>query len=674
MSDVEHIPAKTELAPSSPSSPLVAQGADALARHAWGEALELLTQADAAGELTPSELNLLAGAAWWNGQLTKAIEIRERGYAAASRAGDAEMAVQLALELARDNVYRTTDPLAAAWLQRAEKLLQGTDENSGHGWLAVTKAFRFALLGDMEASLAAAVEAERIGLRSGDRNLAAIAQAERGFGLIATGHVEEGMAMVDEASAAAVGGELDPATAGGICCTTIGACAALGEWTRAAQWTEAQDRWCKREGINGYPGMCRLYRSEIKEISGRWLEAEAEARQASVELAGFIPAAAAGALYRIGEIRLRRGDLPEAEALLTQAYGLGAHIEPAFSLLRLAQGRTDDAAASILEAIEHPRTTPSWHSPPTTPLYRMPLLRAQVEISVEAGDLVTARTAADELDTIAGQFGGQTIAATAATARGIVRLAEGQPAEAERALRDAIDAWTALDAPYEVAQARRVMARALIARGQEDRAAIELRAARAGFEQLGALLDLRRVDAIAGTEDVAEASAAGRELRTFVFTDIVDSTRLGEALGDEAWRKILRWHDKTVHAVVAQRGGEVVKGTGDGFFLAFGDVDRAIEAMVDLQRRLAEHREQDGFAPTVRIGVHSAEASRTGSDYVGRGVNVAARIGAAADGDEILVSATTLRDSRRTFETGDERSLDLRGVADPVDAVAIRWR
>ena len=128
------------------------------------------------------------------------------------------------------------------------------------------------------------------------------------------------MAMVDEASVAAVGGELAPDTAGGICCTTIGACTTLGEWTRAAEWTDAQDRWCKREGIAGYPGMCRLYRSEIKEFRGQWLEAEAEAQQASVELAGFIPAAAGMALYRIGEIRLRRGDLAEAEEALVRAH------------------------------------------------------------------------------------------------------------------------------------------------------------------------------------------------------------------------------------------------------------------------------------------------------------------------------------------------------------------
>ena len=267
---------------SGASSSLVAEGRNALARHAWGEALERYAEADATGSLTPAELNEYATAAWWNGRLTQAIEIRERAYGAASRANQLDVAVLLAVELARDNVYRTSDPLAAAWLQRAERLLAGVDENAGHGWLAATKAFRLSLLGDVDGAMAAAVEAEGIANRLGDRNLAALAQAEHGFALIASGEVERGLAMIDEASVAAVGGELEPATAGGICCTTIGACTALGEWVRAARWTEAQDRWCRREGINGYPGMCRLYRSEVKQLRGAWLEAEAEAQQASV--------------------------------------------------------------------------------------------------------------------------------------------------------------------------------------------------------------------------------------------------------------------------------------------------------------------------------------------------------------------------------------------------------
>ena len=665
-------------APSGSEPTLAEQGRAALARHAWGEALEKLTQADAQGDLSPGDIDAFADASWWNGRLEHAIELRERAYAAATRAGQPEAAVMVAIKLARDNVYRSSDALSGAWLQRAERLLDGVEENPGHGWLAATTAFRAVITGDLERAMAESIKAEGIAARMGDRNLAALAQSEHGFALIAGGKVAEGMAMVDEASVAAVGGELEPDTAGGICCTTIGACATLGEWTRAAEWTDAQDRWCKREGIAGFPGMCRLYRSEVKEVRGQWLEAEAEAQQASVELAGFIPAAAGMALYRIGEIRLRRGDLVEAEEALVRAHALGAHVEPALSLLRLAQGRVQVAADGILEAIERPPRTPSWHAPPGSALYRMPLLRAQVEIALAAGDEATASEAVEQLESIANQFGSAALSAATTGARGLVQLRTGQAAEAVRSLRDAVEAWTDIDAPYEAARARMALAEALAAGGQPDRAPMELSAARSAFEQLGAAFELRRADEIGasmgiGPEAASASQAAAREVKTFAFTDIVDSTRLGEAIGDEAWHAVLRRHDETVRTVVAEHGGEVVKHTGDGFFLAFGDASRAIEAMIAIQRRLAAHRAREGFAPTVRIGVHAAEASRSGADYVGTGVSLAARISAAASGSEILVSRATLDAARRSFSVTAERTLELKGIAAPTDVVSIGW-
>ena len=669
---------ETTVEAASDSEPTLAeQGRSALARHAWGEALEKLTQADADGTLSAADIDSYADAAWWNGRLEQAIELRERAYAAATRAGDPGAAT-MAIKLARDNVYRSSDTLAGAWLQRAERLLGGVDENAGHGWLAATAAFRAGVTGDVDRALAESIRAQGIAARTGDRDLAAMAQAEHGFALISAGNVADGLVMVDEASVAAVGGELEPATAGGICCTAIGACTTLGEWGRAAEWTDAQDRWCKREGIAGYPGMCRLYRSEIKELRGRWLEAEAEARQASVELAGFIPAAAGLALYRIGQIRLRRGDLAEAEEALTRAHALGAHIEPALSLLRLAQGRTRAAADGIREAIERPPRTPNWHSPPGTALYRLPLLRAQVEIALADADEATARAAIEELESIADRFAGASIRGTASGARGLLQIRTGAPAEAVRSLRDAVESWTDVDAPYDAARARLALAEALAASGQADRAAMEVDAARSAFGQLGAVLDQRRADEFRATlgighADVAGSDPAAREVRTFAFTDIVDSTRLGEALGDDGWRAVLRRHDEAVRSVVAEHGGEVVKHTGDGFFLAFADPTRAIEAMVAVQRGLEAHRAREGFAPTVRIGVHAAEATRSGTDYFGTGVSLAARVGAAAGDAEILVTRSTLDAARRSFPKISERKLELKGISTPTDVVSIGW-
>src|SRR2546429_2379911 len=174
------------------------------------------------------------------------------------------------------------------------------------------------------------------------------------------------------------------------------------------------------------------------------------------------------------------------------------------------------------------------------------------------------------------------------------------------------------------------------------------------FEKLGATLDLRHADellAAAHDSPSGRPTAAGgkRAVKTFMFTDIVDSTRYAELLGDESWQELIRWHDQTLRSIVAEHGGQEIKTIGDGFFLAFDDVDLAIDAAIAIQRRLVDHRRTQGFALTVRIGIHRAAANRAGLDFSGTGVNAAARIGASASGAEIVVSSDTLAASRRTF-------------------------
>jgi class 3 adenylate cyclase len=649
----------------------------ALARHEWRAALDDLTAADANGELDASGLELLAEAAWWSGQLPAAIEARERAYASATRAGNVEEAVIAAINLGRDNVFRLALPVAAGWLKRAERQLEGVEENPGHGWLAAAWGLYAAIAGTGDL-LAYATKANEIGKRFGVRDLEVIGLGQKAVALIRDGHVEEGLALADEATVAAVSGEIEPGTAGGVCCATIEACTGIGDLRRAAEWTEAQDRWCKREGINGYPGMCRLFRSDIKRLRGDWPEAEAEALLASEELKGFIPAAGGLALYEIGLIRLRRGDLPAAEEALLGAHALGHDPEPALSLLRLAQGKVEAAASSIRQALDEPGTMPSWRPDAGSHVGRLTFLPVQVEIALAAGDLATARTATDELSTLAEKFGTPSARGVAASCLGAVLLAEGDPAGAAQQLRAAVQHWTELEAPYELARTRMTLAEAYAAQEMADRAIVEARAARGGFERLGARLDIEHADALltslgVSADDGAVGTATTRTERTLVFTDIVDSTRLAESLGDDAWDRVLRRHHQLVRAAVAEQGGEEVKATGDGFFLAFADPDPAIEAAVAIQRRLAAQREEAGFAPDVRIGIHAASVNRIGLDYQGGGVNQASRIADAAAGGEILVSAATLERARHRFAVSGRRTVELKGISAPVDTVAIGW-
>ena len=254
---------------------VLASARAAMDRHDWRTAYDVLSKADASDPLAPDALELLADAAWWTGQLPVAIEVRERAYAAATRNGDTQTAIIVAIRLAHDNLKRMSMPLARAWLKRAESMLEGLPENPGHGWLAVTRAFHDALVGDTDGALAQASRAVDIAGRFEDPDLAALALGSKAAILVSRGQVDEGLAMADEATLSAISGDLDPQTAGGVCCATIEACAVIGDVERANEWTEAQDRWCRREGINGFPGMCRLFRSGVKTLRGNWPEVRA---------------------------------------------------------------------------------------------------------------------------------------------------------------------------------------------------------------------------------------------------------------------------------------------------------------------------------------------------------------------------------------------------------------
>jgi adenylate cyclase len=157
-----------------------------------------------------------------------------------------------------------------------------------------------------------------------------------------------------------------------------------------------------------------------------------------------------------------------------------------------------------------------------------------------------------------------------------------------------------------------------------------------------------------------------------MFTDIVKSTNLVEAMGDEAWESLKRWHDETLRSLFAAHRGDEVAATGDGFFVAFESPDEALACAVAIQRRLADQRRTQGFAPQVRIGAHAAGATQVGQNFTGKGVHEASRIAGLAEGGEILASRETAADGR--FPVSEVRTVDIRGMAEPIEVVSVDWR
>ena len=644
----------------------MAQLADALdiarqaaSRHAWREAHDAYVAAEAGG-LTPEDLDRFAEAAWWTGRLDEAIALRERAYAGFVAAGDKLSAARDALLLSWDHFARDAISVFQGWLAKAERLLEDLPESVEHGQLALARAYKALLVeGRFPDAIAELERAYELGQRFGDRDLQATALVWKGRALVHAGEVDKGLALLDEATAAAVCGELEPFATGLIYCCTVCSCQDVGDYRRAAEWTEAANRWCDRLDVSGFPGACRVHRAEIMRLRGDWPRAEAQALTACEELHDFDRFTTAAGFYEIGEIRRRRGDFAAAEEAYRKADELGREPQPGVALLRLAEGKVDAAAVGIRRALED---VPE-------PLRRIRLLPAQVEIAIAAGDLRTARTAADELEGIVDSHRiadqrAPAFDATAHLASGQIKLAEGDADGAVRCLRRARDGWRKVGAPYETAQARTLLGMAYRRQGDEDGALAEFEAALAAFERLGAKLSEQRVKELLGRLETR---------RTFLFTDIVDSTKLLETLGDAKWKKLLARHDELLRERIVASGGEVIKQTGDGFFASFESPKAAIEAAVAMERAL----DAEVVAPDIRIGVHTGGGFHTDgdrSDYGGQGVHAAARIGAAAEAGEILVSSDTLDGFGTAFALSQPRQLVLKGFEEPVEVVAVDWR
>jgi len=118
---------------------------------------------------------------------------------------------------------------------------------------------------------------------------------------------------------------------------------------------------------------------------------------------------------------------------------------------------------------------------------------AQVEIATALGDEATATAAADELDEIASIYGSSGLHAAARRSRGAVLLSTGHPDEALSTLRTACTGWNELEAPYDCAKVRVLLAQAYQQLGDTESSERELATAREAFESLGALLDAASV-------------------------------------------------------------------------------------------------------------------------------------------------------------------------------------
>ncbi|MGQ0849698.1 MAG: hypothetical protein ACT4OP_11370 [Actinomycetota bacterium] len=645
---------------------LTEAGRAASNRHDWKEAYELLIEADRTGDLSGEGLKLLGEVSFWSGHVEETVSHLERAYGAYLKQGDSSSAAMMAYELARQYAMRLIGPTSGSWFAQAERLVADDPDSPVHGYLECMKGFMaLTMQGDAEQAITHIDRALEIAARTRDRNVYGMGLEIKGWALSMQGKLTEALAMMDEAMVAAVGGEMDPAPTGEVYCSMIGMCASRGDYKRSAEWSDATLRWCERNAISGFPGICRVHRAELLRIRGAWLDAEREVRRAMEELLKFKLLMSVGdAHYELGEIRLRMGDFASAEQEFGLANEMGRDPQPGLSLLQLNQDKIEAAVGGLKRLLA---------ANPKDRLSRVKPLATAVKAFIASGDVDAAEAAAEELESIAEEVGTTAFKAHAAQARGSVLLARNQAEQAIGRLRAALRGWQEVEAPYEAAEVRVLVARSYQELGDVEAAALELRSARDAFERLGAAWAAEQAGGLLG-EVSGFGATSERVRRAMMFTDIVKSTDLAGAIGDEAWEQLLSWHDQKLRSVFASHGGEVVHHTGDGFFVTYADATAAMAGAVAVQRALADHRRETGFALPVRIGVHVAEATRRGGDFGGVGVHKAARVAAQAAGWEIMASEEALSEAGGNFPIGEFRVVELKGIPEPSRVAPVEWR
>ena len=462
--------------------------------HNWEDTYQQLTRA-AGNDLSLEELDDLATAAYLTGRAEEAYGHWTRAHQAAGSAGSPVDSVRFGARLASTLGILGDIGRASGWAERTRRLVEEASLDCVEvGYLDHAAATcRFFESGDAAGARAQFVRARKTGERFRDRELVALCRMSEGRCAIYLGDIADGIALLDEAVVAVEAGDVSVINAGDAYCTVIDGCHELFDLRRSRAWSDSFDRWCDAQpGIVLYRGQCLMDRAHEMLLQGRWDDGAAAATAACERLAEPLNLMTIGGAHYIeGEYRRLRGEHEAAQVAFGQANVHGCEPQPGLALLRVAQGDGAAADAMIRRVVAEA----------AGPIARAPVLAAYVEIVLATGDVPAAAVVASELYDVASTLGSAYLSAQAARADGAVRLADGDAAGALGPLRRAHRGFSDLEALYDAARTRVLIADACTALGDADGATLEREAARAAFESLGAAPDLTTLDgAIAPAE------------------------------------------------------------------------------------------------------------------------------------------------------------------------------
>jgi DNA-binding CsgD family transcriptional regulator len=426
------------------------------------------------------------------GDYAAAVALRERAFARWRARGDLRRAAYLAAyQIAFDHLALFgNQAVAQGWLERGVHLADEAGECAEAGWVALSRALHTS---DPAVRAELVGEATRLAKRFGDTDLQFDALAYTGLAQVEAGLVTEGMRRLDEAAAAAGGGEVASAVvAGEIYCKLLVACESTLDVRRAEEWHPVMSSLGDRAEVAWASAICRTHYGGILVVAGRWEEAEHELGESLRLYDVSYRALRSAALVRLAELRVRQGRVSESRELLVGQMLDGYAVRPWARTEWLCAG---DAAERRVVATRLARALQGHQCG----LLDVPTLAMLTEMQIACGDVPaatrTARTMAeltnaDPIDALVGytrQSHACVVAATGASGSGVE--------VAVKELEGAIAAFTAAQLPLEAAVARMRLAECVRV-VDPALARVEARTAAESFAWLGANTELDRATAM----------------------------------------------------------------------------------------------------------------------------------------------------------------------------------
>ncbi|MBT2554543.1 helix-turn-helix transcriptional regulator [Arthrobacter sp. ISL-5] len=455
----------------------LAHGREAYAERRWTDAAGQYTAAERDAELPANDLEQLATSVILTGRASEGVDILARAHLKYLADGDYPAAARCAAWTGMNLILLGEPARSGGWLARARRIVEDLPEPCPvEGLLFVPAGLGALYQGDGVAAAEAFTRAADLGRERGDADTAALGMLGLGQARIMLGQLDDGLALLDEAMVAVTVGEISPVPAGIIYCAVIQTCHLAFDLHRAHEWTRALDRWCDaQQNLVAFSGQCQMHRAELYRLHGAWTEAIDAAKTAQDLAFRGDRMATYGGFYEQGEVHRLRGDFDASEASYLRAQETGFPPHPGLALLRLAQGKPDQAQSLLRQAMDG-----------AAPDYRRRMLAARVEIELAAGDARAARAAMEELASLCASIDMPMLHALAEQSEASVLFHEGDPQAALVLLRRAWSRWLSLDAPFEAACCRALLASLCAALGDEESARLEREAARAVFSELGA--------------------------------------------------------------------------------------------------------------------------------------------------------------------------------------------